>query len=179
MLKKIQWKDDAIFSIKVKDELFSIAQMRANHIMQFFAISNRDGHWHNLNLNNEQPLFFAFVAEGKIKSLFHEKIEDESVIPSRAPIPTLMLSASIGTAGSIGANLIELDENYSTEGKRIVKADLLADSDLALIYQYELAGMIGAPQKIKNRLVRFFDTGVNWDDAKSFIFKNIPLPKAG
>lgn len=36
--------------------------------------------------------------------------------------------------------------------------------------------MIGAPEKLRTRLLRYFETGVNWDDSKSFLFKGIPLP---
>ena len=59
---------------------------------------------------------------------------------------------------------------------RIIKAGVTIDDDLDLIYAFELAGMLGDPEKLRRRLVRFFDSGVNWDEAKPFLFKDIAPP---
>ncbi|CAM3180149.1 hypothetical protein COSO111634_05045 [Corallococcus soli] len=34
--------------------------------------------------------------------------------------------------------------------------------------------MIGAPEKLRKRLLRFIETGGNWDDAKSFLPAGVP-----
>lgn len=179
MLKRIAWVEDAVFSLQLREDLFALAQMRRNHIMQFFAIKSQSGKWQGVDLNEVRSLFFVFVAENKLKPIICGKVDADSVAPSRQPIPKLMLSAVIGNLGVHGASLIELSEGYSTDGKRVVKENLSQDGDIDLIYRHELAGMIGDPEKIKNRLIRFFDSGVNWDDAKSFLFKGIKLPPPG
>ncbi len=175
MLKRVVWTDDAVLSIRLKDDLYTLAQMRKNHIMQFFNIKRVDPNWSNVDLNSESPIFAIFVAENKLKPLFVEKMAMTAAVPSRAPIPRLMLSAVIG-AGTYGAKLVELTPDYSSYGARIVKGDLSPKDDLELIHRYELAGMVGDPEKLKTRLLRFFETGVNWDDAKSFLFKGVKLP---
>lgn len=175
MLRRITWVQDAVFSLKIRDDLFTLAQMRRNHIMQFFDVRSGTGAWADIDLNSVRSLFFIFVAENKLKPLIEEKIDASRVAPDRHPIPRLMLSAVIGNEGNYGANLIELDDDYSTDGKRTIKANLSQSGDIDLIHRYEMAGMVGDPEKIKSRLIRFFDTGVNWDDAKSFLFKGIEL----
>jgi hypothetical protein len=178
MLKKISWVEDAILSIKIRNDLFSLAQMRKNHIMQFFEISNRDGEWKNIDLNNVSSLFFIFVTENKLKPIIQKIVKENSITPNRHTIPKKMLSLSLMGGGAFGADLIELNDNYTTVEKKIIKPKLSFKSDIDLIYRYELAGMVGDPDKIKSRLIRFFESGINWDDAKSFLFKDIPLPPA-
>ncbi len=85
-----------------------------------------------------------------------EKIDASKVHPNQRPIDKRMLSLRIDGPGSIGADLVELSEDYSVEGKKIIKEQLSSEKDLDLIYRYELAGMIGDPKKIENRLSRFF-----------------------
>jgi hypothetical protein len=58
----------------------------------------------------------------------------------------------------------------------IFTGDLCLTEDLTDIHTHELAGMVGDPKKLQARLVRFFETGVNWDDSKSFLFPGIELP---
>jgi hypothetical protein len=151
--------------------------MRRNHIMQFFDIQRTSNDWSPLDLNKFQSLFFIFVAENRLKPLCTEIFSSERIIPSNEAIPKLMLIAVIGSAGVHGANLIELNTNYSTDGKRVVKQNLTLEHDIDVIYHYELAGMVGDPEKIRTRLIRFFDTGVNFDDSKTFLFKDIKLPQ--
>jgi len=176
MLKKIVWNEDSVFSLQLREDLFTLVQMRRNHLMQFFVVRNSTNEWAGTDLNAEYSLFYIFVAENRLKSLFVEKIETSLVTPSREPIPTLMLSAVIGNAGVHGAQLIELTPDYSSYGGRVVKDGLTVEHDLDLIYRHELCGMYGDPEKIRNRLLRYFDTGVNWDESKAFLFKGIQPP---
>jgi hypothetical protein len=56
------------------------------------------------------------------------------------------------------------------------KDGLTIEDDLDVIYTHEYVGMVGDPEKLRTRLVRWFDAGVNWDDSKAFIFKGIQPP---
>ena len=78
--------------------------------------------------------------------------------------------------GSYGADLVEITEDYCSVDARLLKADLSIEEDLADIHGNELTGMVGDAEKLKARLIRYFDTGVNWDDSKSFLFPGIKLP---
>lgn len=177
MLKQLKWTENAVFSIRLRENLFSLAQMRKNHIMQFFDIQCTTSKWGG-DLNCVRSLFFLFVAENRIKSLFVEKLDRSVVIPSQEPIPRLMLSPVIGSDGSCGANLVELTEDFSAYGARIVKENLSQTLDRDLIYRYELTGMVGDSEKLKNRLILFFDNSLNWDESKSFVFRGIDPPSS-
>jgi hypothetical protein len=176
MLKKMNWLEDSVLSIRLRDNLFTLAQMRRNHVMQFFALSRASNEWTGLDLNGESSMFFAFVAESKLKALFVENLDPGQVIPSCEPIPRLMLSAAFGNAGVHGANLIELTQDFSSVGARVVKERLTIENDLDLLYRHQVVGMIGDPEKLRKRLIRYFDTGVDWDDSKTFLFKGIQPP---
>jgi hypothetical protein len=176
MLKRVNWTDDAVFSLRLRDDLYTLVQMRRNHIMQFFDLWRADGSWKGVDLGAERSLFFAFVAEQKLKSLLVERVDTDSVRPSNEPIPRVMLSAVIG-AGTYGANLVELTPDFSSYGARVLKENLSPEGDLELIHKHELVGMLGDSEKLRQRLVRYVETGVNWDNSKSFIFKGIKLPE--
>lgn len=186
MIKKIPWTKsnspglNTTIVIKLKDGLFTLAQSRENSLMQFFAISKTDpDKWDGTDLNKVLPLFCIYVVDYKLKSMI-EGIFPEGVVPNSRPIPVRMLSFTMDAAddGTIryGADLVELSENYSSADVRVVKSNLDPVEDLQVIYDHELTGMLGDPGKLSNRLVRFFETHVNWDDQKSFLFKDIPLP---
>lgn len=178
MLKKIVWSENSIFNVKLSENLFTIAQMRCNHLMQFFDVSSEDGAWSGVDLNTVPELFSIYVAENKLKPILVEKIDESRVAPNLRPAPKLMLSLRIDGSGEFGADLIELSDTYSVDGKKIVKQKLSSQEDLDSIRRYELAGMVGDPNKIKGRLLMFFESGVNWDDSKYFIFKDIRPPHA-
>lgn len=176
MLKKISWTENAVFSLQLRDDLFTLVQMRRNQIMQFFAVSKRVNEWEGTDLNKEKTLCFRFVAENKLKPLFADKLGPEQVVASALPIEKRVLNPVFGNNGDHGANLVELTSDYEVVGAAIIKAGLTMQDDLDLIYTYELAGMMGDPEKLRKRLVRYFDTGVNWDESKAFLFKDIEPP---
>ncbi|WP_028603293.1 hypothetical protein [Ottowia thiooxydans] len=180
MLNKIIWREDAVISVKLRDGLHMLAQMRRNHLMQFFNIRSSDGVWANVDLSNIEPIFCIFVAEHKFKSLFERWVAAEDAKPSACEIPRRMLSAEILLPGDDGrvpfnVQLIELGDDLEAWSAQVVRSGITKD-DLDVIYRHELDGMYGDAEKLKKRLIRFFDTGVNWNDELSFIFPGIPLP---
>lgn len=165
-----------VVSVKVNDNSYTLAQMRANGIMQFFDIVQRDDHWSGIDLNDVGSLFFVFVADKSLRRIFTQKLSPDAVVRSTSPVPKQMLSAVIGNAGDYGADLVELTDEYSSYCAKVLKSDIKPSTDLKLIYRCEMAGMQGDPEKLRKRLERYFEKGINWDDAKSFIFKDVPLP---
>ncbi len=76
-----------------------------------------------------------------------------------------------------GANLVRLNADYSMLDKELVKPDLDQESDWETIRAHELVGMQGSPEKLGTRLSRYFETGVWWDEQKTFLFRGIRLPE--
>ncbi|CAN7709485.1 hypothetical protein LJR290_005916 [Variovorax sp. LjRoot290] len=178
MLKRLSWQEDLVLSVKLADDLFTLAQMRVGSCMQFYDIRSADGQWLGVDLSRVPSLFCAKVAENRLKPLFVEKVDASRVQPDRRPMPTQMIDYQLSGDGDPRADLIELDakHRYSSVGARIIKSGLTIEQDLNVIRTHELVGMLGDPEKLRKRLLRYFETGVNWDDAKAFIFKGISPP---
>jgi len=177
-IKRVVWKEDAVLNVQLSPQLFTLAQMRKNHLMQFFDVFNENGLWINTDLNRIDPLFCIFVAEQKLRPLLVEKLEENDVKPNQRPVPTKMISYRFSGDGHSQADLINLDDSYSSVEGVVLQKGLHIINDLETIYNHEYVGMVGDPEKLRKRLIRCFETGVNWDDSKEFIFKGIKLPSA-
>jgi len=173
MLKRIVWKNGKVISLKLRDDLYTLVQMRENHYLQFFKISQPHDEWNGIDLSKVDTLFFQYAATCVFKGLASKVVKKVTV--DHKPSQKVMLSAIIGY--SYCADLIELTGSQEPHEGTVIKHNLSIEEDLDLIYKYELSGMIGNPDKLKNRLLNFFENGINWDESKSFLFKGIPLPK--
>lgn len=171
MLKRSVWKSGKVISIKLKEDLFTLAQMRENSLMEFFDISRPSDQWNGVDLNHVSALFCIYVADGRIKSLFESAPPD--VISNQRPVAKRMLSFTVKEQGRYGVDLIELDDRYSSVEARVVKHDLDPVADRQLILNHELTGMVGDPMKLHKRLLRYYETGQDVDDAKAFIFPSL------
>jgi len=176
MLKNIEWKENDVYSLKLRDDLFTVVQMRKNYIMQFFDISSETDDWPDLDLNMCATLFFRFVAPKGLKGIFSRKVPISEVVVSHEPIQRKMLTMDLDDAPNYGAKLVELPEDFNSINARVLTGKLTVGSDLDVIYRYELDGSEGNPNKLLKRLIRYFETGINWDDSKNFLFKDVPLP---
>ena len=177
MLKKLVWEENAVFSLQLRDNLFSLCQMRTGSIMQFFGCCSIDDTWPGVDLDQEKILGQYFVAENKLKPLFARKIDPSEVRPNSREVPRLMLSAIIEANDQYGGSLVRLNTAYSMLGEEMVTANLDKDVDWEIIRSHEFMGMEGSVNKLRARLLRYFDTGVWWDDQKSFLFRGIRLPE--
>jgi hypothetical protein len=85
-MARIVWKSGVLLNIKLRDGLFTIAQMLTSPMMRFYDISSEDGQWAHVDLNQVAPLCRVMVASRLInKYLVHEKITNKTVIPSSMP----------------------------------------------------------------------------------------------
>ncbi|MED5609457.1 hypothetical protein VV867_17295 [Pseudomonas sp. JH-2] len=175
-MKSVKWVEDQILSIKIDEGIYSLAQMRKNSLMEFFDVRRDSDTWKNIDLNKENIIFCLFVTEKKIKPIFSSIVDASKVSPNKRPIKKKMLSAIFGQGPKGGAKLIELTDNYSSYQAKIIKDNLSITTDISEIYDNELCGMVGDPEKIRKRLIIYFNTGVNWDESKGFIFSGVPLP---
>jgi hypothetical protein len=74
-------------------------------------------------------------------------------------------------------HLVELDEAYEWWDDGVLKRNLTPATDADDLRKYELTGMWGDPDRLAKRLTRYFDTGVDWDKSKSYIFgEDWPAP---
>lgn len=176
MLKKINWEENAVFSLKLRDGLYTLVQMRKNHVMQFFDIFSSNDEWTDIDLGRTRTLHFAIVATTGLKKLFSQKIPPTEVKPSEVSVERKMLRADLSTAPDYSARLVELPPTFEAMDATEISGRLSIESDSETIYRYELNGMQGNPEKVAKRLIRYFDTGVNWDEAKEFLFKGIAPP---
>jgi hypothetical protein len=175
-LKRIPDAENTILCFLIREDLFTLAQLRGNCLMEFFDVFRNEPKWQGIDLNTAPIIFCAYAAEKRFKPLITEVVSPEVVQPNARPVRRHMLSSIIEANDKYGANLVELDDSLESIKAKLLKADLDPVEDKHLIYENELIGMIGAPEKLRARLLRYFDTGVNWDDAKSFLFKGIALP---
>lgn len=177
MLKKLTWQHGDVFAVKIRKDLYSVAQMKENQLMEFFDIFSPLPRWEHLDLNEQRILFCVYISEKCLRPILVERLLPDWVIPNRRPTSRKMLNALFGTP-ILGAELIELTPDFSNVGARVLKGPLRLETDLATIHAYELTGMVGDPAKLCARLARCADTGVNWDDSKRFLFPGIQPPGA-
>jgi hypothetical protein len=176
MLKKFEWAEGDVYSLKLRDDLYTLVQMRKNYLMQFFDLSHASDDWDEVDLNGCATLFFQFVAIKGLKRLFCRKIPLVEVTPSSAPVENRMLSMDLSEAPNYSAKLIELTDNFDALQAKTLTGRLNMNDDIDTIYRYELDGSEGNAERLAKRLIRYFDTGVNWDVSKEFLFKGILPP---
>lgn len=176
MLRNLKWEEGAVLSIQVEEGLFTLAQMRVNHLLEVFDVFRSDEDWSGVDLSSSEIIFCIFVSTKNIKGIFSSRVGD-AVVPNSRPVKKRMLSAIFGAPGSMGANFIDLSEGYSNIGADLIKASLTLENDLDIIYNHELCGMVGNPERILKRLKVYHETGVNWDESKIFLFPDIKPPQ--
>lgn len=179
MAKRVVWKPGDVFSIKVSEDLYTLAQMRENNLLQFFAVAAKDEKFSGVDLNEQNPLFCIFVAINRVKEILSRNVTDEIKTANGRPTPKIMLSAIFGAGQEAGANVIELSNEFSSVGARVLRKVTRSEGDFSDIYKYDMCGMYGNPAEILRRLLRYFETGVNWDESKRFVFGAVEPPKPG
>ncbi|MGK9172618.1 hypothetical protein KXR87_05240 [Yokenella regensburgei] len=185
-MARIVWKPGHLVSFKLRDDLYTIAQMESGSIMRFFDVKNKNGEWKNINLNNSKQLFRVFVGRVVNKNLAFKKIKDETVIPSQKILDeywihpyTLLIDGDHykGDSSSfsfLGGKLISLNwsNNMSITNATVIKHDLSTVNDKSIIENYELTSMWG-DKDLGDRLRRYFDTGIDRDDLKFEVFPGL------
>ena len=79
MLTKKQLNQvNSVFGVYIKDGLYSLAQSRKNHWMEFFNIFSDKDEWDGVDLNKVGILFTYCVASDRLKKLL-VSLQDEYV----------------------------------------------------------------------------------------------------
>jgi hypothetical protein len=165
--------EGAVLSIKLKENLYTIAQVKYDHTLQCFNIFREDDNWDGVDLNKEKHLFCVVIATSVILKLFKAKHND-SVIADKRPIP---LKIIIDHPLTRIPQLKEMDGigNVSPNEWKLIVDNLNLKDHLDLIYKYEITAMMGNPKDIKDRLLRYYNTGINFDDQKKWFFPDLDL----
>lgn len=179
MAKRTFWRDGDVLSIKLRDDLYTLAQMRTSPYMCFFDVRSADGKWSCVKLDDAECLFCILVSDARLKPLIAGKVPPTEAAPATGPMPKLFIKPHLHTGGGHpfrGGDLIEVDDRGETTGRPRVKANLSVEQDPDTIRQYELTNMWVDPEVLRERLIRYFDTGVNWDPHKEKVFPGIKPP---
>lgn len=73
LLKRITYTDNAVICLKLRDNLFTLAQMRHRWFMQFFDLTNPTDEFNGVDLNKVDSLFCIIVAEKPLLPLMVKK----------------------------------------------------------------------------------------------------------
>lgn len=176
MLKNRTWVENDVLVVRVDETLFTLAQVRKNHLVEFFKVFGTSDAWEGVDLNDAEIIFCGFIATKPLRPIFVRHLEPGEVLPNTRPIIKQMLSFEWLAENTYTANLIELSDIYSNIDGRMIKRHLDCKDDLALIEAHEFCGMLGDPVKLLNRLRFFHQNGVNWDEQKKFIYPSLERP---
>ncbi|HAU3362243.1 TPA: hypothetical protein JDL67_005147 [Salmonella enterica subsp. salamae] len=185
-MMRIIWKPGYMINLKLRNDLYTIAQLEGNFVVRFFDIFNAHGMWKNINLNTISQLFRVFVANISIRTLAEGRIKDPTVIPSTIPMEPYWINPYVayidgehykGNENSfpfLGGSLIRTHSAtvMSAFDSDVIKHDLSPEIDKEIIEKYELVNMWG-PDDLGDRLRRYFDTGINRDDLKFEVFPTL------
>ncbi|WLI89467.1 hypothetical protein Q4S45_22695 [Massilia sp. R2A-15] len=176
-MEDIQRKTGDVVVIKLGAHLFTLAQFLASPSMRFYDISNATGTWKNIDLNKFNPLFSVFVSREVLQNLVVGRVDQSSVMASIELGESLWIKPHLNFDGGFafrGGNLIDIgpDGRIETTEAPVIKADLSLPEDRKLIEKYELTNMWGA-EPLRERLARYFETGINRDDLKFEVFPGL------
>lgn len=182
-MARIVWKAKNLVSLKLRDDLYTIAQMEDDSILRCFDIFNTNGVWHEINLNNIKQIFRVYVGRVVNQKLAVCRIKDPTVIPSNQLLklywikPYTRLDANYpGSEFSfsfLGGRLVRINEKmFSIEEIETIQHDLSPVKNKEIIEKYEMTNMWG-DKDLGDRLRRYFDTGINRDDLKFEVFPGL------
>ena len=177
-IKKKDLKDGKVFSIQVGSFGYVLAQLRDNCRMDVFDNLRNEDEWKEENLNEAKILFTIVVAEHRILKLFSSDVTS-MVIPNtrKRELLALKMSSNIRKLTNLPAlSLIKLDEVHDPNNVEVLIDSLEPDFHKDVLYSYEYIGMVGQPEKIRDRIVTYFSSGINWDKQKSIFYPELSLP---
>ena len=177
------WKKDSVISLKLKDDLYTLAQM-VNTVskMRFFNVFRDNDEWGGVDLNEIDSLFCVSVGNVVIQRLGQRKVSLKEAKPSREPCERFYIDPFENFDGYNlrdeffwrGGRLVDLGEcslGIARDAPTNIP-NLSVEEHRDVIKKFELSGMWGAEQ-ILDRLVRFHSTGVNQDPMKEKVFPGL------
>ncbi|HAS6054327.1 hypothetical protein [Vibrio vulnificus] len=171
---------DSVFSIQVPEYGYVLAQFRKDHHLEVFDCLRKEDTWEGVDLNNVPVLFNIVVAGHRLLKLFSKEVS-ESVSNNKRPQPILSL-----TLGEVRPStkvfslmLVKHEEIYDSNNEMVLIPNLDPKEHRDILYSFEYLGMNGKPEVIRSRISTYYETGINWDNQKSILYPELPLPPKG
>jgi len=178
-MARIIWKKDDLVNLKIRDNLCTIGQLLVSPFMRFFDIRNTSENWESCKLDDVQELFTVLVVNQVFRELAVGKIKGKLIVPSTKPLERkwIVVNNSLErlAAGGLlyfGGKLVELGEDCSPFRAKALIEDLRFPQNQEIMEKYELSNMWSA-DSLKERLCRYFDTGIDRDDLKFEVFPEL------
>lgn len=176
MVKRIVWKEGDLVSLKLREDLYALAQMTRASIMRFYAASSATGDWSGLTLDTTPVLFSGFVGKIVLRQLAVEQFQPGSPVLV-GDHERYWLRPLVNFEGGFpfrGADLVDLGADCALDYSVIpaLQEELALPASRDLIERHELTNMWGDAD-LSDRLCRYFDTGVNRDDLKFEVFPGL------
>ena len=67
MLEKLGWKEGQVLSLRLRDALYTLAQMRISPYMQFYHVFSADGSWRDVALAEQESLFCVPLSDKRMR----------------------------------------------------------------------------------------------------------------
>ncbi|EKA7356828.1 hypothetical protein OL322_004402 [Vibrio vulnificus] len=171
---------DSVFSIQVPEYGYVLAQIRKDCHLEVFDCLRKEDSWDDVDLNNIPVLFNIVVAVSRLLKLFSKDFT-ASVKVNRRPQPILSLSLGEVRPSTkvFSLRLVKHQEIYDSNNIAVLIPSLDPEEHRDILYSFECLGMMGEPEIIRNRITTYYETGVNWDNQKSILYPELPLPPKG
>lgn len=176
-------KEGIIISMKLRDDLYTIGLTLKTAGFLVFDVKSIDGQWHKDSLKNVKPLLRVFAVT---KLIFNhlgverlkldydqaavEAFEDYRWIDPYTYHYTPDHDGTFYDKLWLGGKLLQMDTNF--DKREVINWNLKLPQDLETIEKTEMINMWSS-QSLQDRLVRYFDTGINRDDMKFFVFPGL------
>ena len=168
--KRVVWKAGDLICIKLRDDLFTVAQMARSPYLAFFNVKGATGAFEGVDLN-EKTLFFVIpVAQDFIQKRVEGKIKKGVEPRKKIVIPQLWIDAKTDYASKFmwkGGSLVEFDpEKGGNRGinNRIVELNFEPQDDDEL-NRYEVTN-VRTDGGLVQRLIVCLELGRNVDPFK-------------
>ena len=170
------WKEKTIISIKLNENIFSLAQMfNDDSRMVFFNIFSNIDKWENVDLNRVEILFSVDIGNVVIQKLGQQKTKTKNVLPFQGTICNYMISPHLNTPQNInnyGEYILKGGDLYDVAKDTIVKENLNTKDNREDILKYEVMGNYGG-EYIRNRILFYREYKINYDANKNLIFPGL------
>ena len=182
MLKIIRNVKNHIYTIKIRDNLYSIVQNRHGYCYEFFDIffTTPSNDLLEINLNNYDVLMSSNCAAGRFKDFFL-RLEKKASPNNRVMQDKFLdfghvimfnMSNGIKNKEPWETSLIKIPDVLHPLSYEVIIPKIDELRDIEAIYKYEFHGLVGEVNKLKEKLIHYVDTGILWGEDKDFFFPN-------
>ncbi|EJO70262.1 hypothetical protein LEP1GSC132_0795 [Leptospira kirschneri str. 200803703] len=112
-MKRVVWKEGDLVSLKLKDDLYTFAQMLRSPYMRFFDLSCIDGNWKEIDFAQSKEIFCVLIGQIVLQKLVVEKIRGKSIQPY---FQKYWIRPRLNFEGGFlfkGGDLVEVDPNIT------------------------------------------------------------------